>query len=212
MSQEDEVPPLKYVTYEKVDFERGEKEIDWNNEEIGVDFMLSLVGYKVTGVEKHILMNHIHQKFVKRTGLDVGTTQLWIKLNTMYDLENLESHQSLPPWDDEKIDFQLPKEILPNPPQKREILPPPPPKKKEEDTKGETPNKNTTPDASSKKRSTQPQKTPSSTRSKDHSSRSKESGSSRKDHSSSSRKDHSSSSRKRSMRTPSGSSKKKSRK
>jgi len=217
MSDED-IPPLKYVDYKKVDFEKGETEIDWNNEEIAVEFMLNLVGHKVTGVEKHILMNHIHQKFIKKTGIDVGTTQLWSKLNTMYDLEQLESHQNLPPWDDSQVDFQLPKELLPTPPPvtpssgKKEFLLP---SKRVKEEVIETPHKNS--DANSKKRATNPHKTPSSTRSKDHSSRS---SSSKKDHKKdyhSSKKDHHSSkkdsSRKRHLRTPNtGSTKKKSRK
>ena len=49
MSDED-IPPLKYVDYKKVDFEKGETEIDWNNEEVTVEFMLNLVGHKVTGL------------------------------------------------------------------------------------------------------------------------------------------------------------------
>ena len=48
MSDED-IPPLKYVDYKKVDFEKGEAEIDWNSEVIAVEFMLNLVGHKVTG-------------------------------------------------------------------------------------------------------------------------------------------------------------------
>jgi len=218
MSDED-IPPLKYVDYKKVDFEKGEAEIDWSNEEVAVEFMLNLVGHKVTGVEKHILMNHIHQNFIKKTGIDVGTTQLWSKLNTMYDLEQLESHQNLPPWDDSQVDFQLPKELLPTPPPpptpssgKKEFLPP---SKRVKEEVIETPHKNN--DANSKKRATNPHKTPSSTRSKDHSSRS---SSSKKDHKKdhhSNKKDHHSSkkdsSRKRHLRTPNtGSTKKKSRK
>ena len=46
---DEEIPPLKYIDYKKVDFEKGETEIDWSNEEIAVEFMLNLVGHKVTG-------------------------------------------------------------------------------------------------------------------------------------------------------------------
>ena len=57
MSDED-IPPLKYVDYKKVDFEKGEAEIDWNNEEVTVEFMLNLVGHKVTGklIQHYVLL------------------------------------------------------------------------------------------------------------------------------------------------------------
>ena len=57
-----------------------------------------------------------------------------------------ESHQNLPPWDDARMDYQLPKELLPTPPPpvtpssgKKEFLPP---NKRVKEEVIETPHKN----------------------------------------------------------------------
>lgn len=81
-------------------------DLEWNAEE-EVELFNAMSGLKPIGINKHFFMACICARLSAALKRDIGADVVWAHLNTMYNLEMLDSMQPLPFPQDER-DFALP--------------------------------------------------------------------------------------------------------
>eukprot|EP00118_Oscarella_pearsei_P024864 m.306967 g.306967 ORF g.306967 m.306967 type:complete len:157 (+) comp41783_c0_seq1:141-611(+) len=82
--------------------------IDWTPD-LEIALFNSMQGHKPVGVSKHFQMIFIHGKLSRDTSRSFTTSQIWGRLQTMYNLDELNDLEANPfPMD--RKDFSLPEE------------------------------------------------------------------------------------------------------
>jgi len=112
MAEKHPVKTPKETPMDTTDETNSRKPFEWTGQ-AQLDFFESIVGHKVAGLEKNFHMSVIHEKFSTRHKTPVTTKELWKQLECFYDLELLDEHQPIPPWNNTKtIDYLPPSYIL----------------------------------------------------------------------------------------------------
>ncbi|CAL4085092.1 unnamed protein product, partial [Meganyctiphanes norvegica] len=82
-------------------------EIEWNCEN-EIQLFYAMMGHKPVGINKHFQMMMIHEKLSSSLGVELPSSAIWKKLETLYDLNALDDSNILP-FPNDRVDFTLPK-------------------------------------------------------------------------------------------------------
>ena len=81
---------------------------EWSAD-LEVDLLQSMEGHKPCGINRHFHMICIQQSYFEKTDINISTSVLWDKLNSLWDLSILDAAQDPPfPSVKEKGLFSLP--------------------------------------------------------------------------------------------------------
>merc|ERR1739838_1191565 len=94
--------------FEDIPFQRM-TEIEWNCEN-EIQLFYAMMGHKPVGINKHFQMMMIHEKFSTSLNVELSSSVIWKKLETLYDLNALflQDDSNTLPFPNGREDFTLP--------------------------------------------------------------------------------------------------------